>query len=83
MGIILSKDEFEAFIEDPGHAVSCNPQYEKQLRMRLDRLYDTYIKITVYLLYALKWLGRSWAQKVSLVYAVLLFDGAIYSTLKH
>ena len=53
-GIIQSNDEFETFMEDPGQAVSCNPQYEKQLYMRLGRSYDNYNKIMVDMLDALR-----------------------------
>ena len=50
VGIIQSNDVFGAFIEGPGHAVSCNPQYEKQLRIGLGHSYDNDIKIMVNLL---------------------------------
>ncbi len=53
-GIIQSNDELEAFMKDPGVALSRNPHYEEQLSKRLGRSYDSYKKITAHLLDTLR-----------------------------
>lgn len=69
--IIQSNDEFEAFMKDPGAAVSHNPQYEERLSARLGRSYGNYCRITADMLVALqaaqKELGIDGNGKVRLI----------------
>ena len=53
-GIIQSNDELEAFMEDPGAALSHKRQYEERLRTRLGRSYGNYNRIMGDMLDALR-----------------------------
>lgn len=45
MGIVISDDEMSILVEDPGGNAWNKPEYEQNLRRRLDRSYDPYLQI--------------------------------------
>lgn len=76
MGIVDSDDELAVLIGEPGGIAWTRPEYERSLRRRLDRSYDTYLHILYRLRNALTGirgkLGFDEFGKVSDVYSSML-----------
>ena len=74
-GIIQSNDELDAFMKNPGGALSHKPEYEERLSTRLGRSYGNYTRIMADMLDSLeaarKELGIGEDGKVRLLSAIL------------